>query len=149
MSSDGPWLMGNSKQQWGTKQYFSNWPQYCCRIDLCWAVWSAQSDAFWLLPCMGASTTEIMDITDPSGLGLDCGFKGPSANEIQFICSQLYCYRRENEDWDGGFWVKTAAGTISNYEGALLYLHADIFAALRHGQERLCDRLIATWVRWS
>lgn len=40
--------------------------------------------------------------------------------------------------------MKTVAGTISNYEGALLYLHADIFAALRHGQERLCDRLIAT-----
>lgn len=26
--------------------------------------------------------------------------------------------------------MKTAAGTISNYEGALLYLHADIFCSL-------------------
>lgn len=36
------------------------------------------------------------------------------------------------------------AGAISNYEGALLYLHVEIFAALRHGQERMHDRLIET-----
>lgn len=51
---------------------------------------------------MEASTTEIMDITAPSGGeeegGLACGFKGLSANEIQFICSQLCCYRRDKED---------------------------------------------------